>query len=218
MRSEQFLEAEYGTPAHKEMSTVLTNNGYEYLDDGAEASVWAKGESHVIKIIMPETRRAHNKANNIFEHFFTFCQAHQKEPNLPKFYQFNDGTYRKEIDFGGNTYIYMAMERLYPLPKNTLEESIIWALSDEIYNEKTWIEFCEDIFSLDFWSNNKAIKQLKRLSAAQWKKLERLYHILEALRDHNVIHKLGAWDLHTANVMKRRNGDLVVIDPWFTGI
>lgn len=28
------------------------------------------------------------------------------------------------------------------------------------------------------------------------------------------INKIG-WDLHTENVMHRRNGQLVIIDPWF---
>ena len=28
------------------------------------------------------------------------------------------------------------------------------------------------------------------------------------------INKVG-WDLHTENVMMRKNGELVIIDPWF---
>ena len=44
---------------------------------------------------------------------------------------------------------------------------------------------------------------------------KQLYTVMQILYNTGRINKFG-WDLHTANVMQRQNGQPVIIDPWFS--
>ena len=44
---------------------------------------------------------------------------------------------------------------------------------------------------------------------------KQLYTVMQLLYSAGKINKFG-WDLHTANVMQRGNGQPVIIDPWFS--
>ena len=59
----------------------------------------------------------------------------------------------------------------------------------------------------------QAVKQT--LSNKQEKeKYHYLYELMRLVYATGQINKVG-WDLHTENVMMRKNGELVIIDPWF---
>jgi hypothetical protein len=112
------------------------------------------------------------------------------------------------------------MERLIPLKKNSFEEGVVWFLSDYVSNGRPWEVVNSDLSGRQWEFYNK--RQAKAL-AAQWTSmssqqlndLKELYDVMSMLYKTGQINKFG-WDLHTENVMKRRDGTLVIIDPWFS--
>ena len=218
LMSKDVVEAETDTPNAREISNQLRAAGYHHVGSGADATVFAKDDSHVIKILMPED--AGSKAEQVFRKFYEFSIAHQDLACVPRFNEVNT------IDINGKDYTQIEMEKLSPIQTDSFVEGLIWLLSDytstltpwetierELAEPKTW-----EIFSPKY-ANTFARTWQSLLENPASKKTyamyKQLYTVMQILYNTGRINKFG-WDLHTANVMQRQNGQPVIIDPWFS--
>ena len=218
LMSKDVVEAETDTPNAREISNQLRAAGYHHVGSGADANVFAKDDSHVIKILMPED--AGSNAEQVFRKFYEFSIAHQDLACVPRFNEVNT------IDINGKDYTQIEMEKLSPIQTDSFVEGLIWLLSDytstltpwetierELAEPKTW-----EIFSPKY-ANTFARTWQSLLENPASKKTfamyKQLYTVMQILYNTGRINKFG-WDLHTANVMQRQNGQPVIIDPWFS--
>jgi len=221
MRASEFAEAEEDTPNAKEISNTLQKAGYKQLGSGADSTVWSKDEGSVIKIIMPEEGEDITMAANTFYKFYEFCQKNKGIPNLPKFIDIG-GKHHATFEINGKEYLQIAMERLYPIPNNSVQEALVWALSDFVANSIPWNKVVSTLTNTDFFKHYDSpdiqqIQQLVRQTLSNKQEKEKYHYLYELMRlvyATGRINKVG-WDLHTENVMMRKNGELVIIDPWF---
>lgn len=206
-------EAETGTAYARDISREFRKLGYSKIGSGADSTIWAKDDSHVIKILMPEDEGS--QAVEVFKKFYEFCQERSDIPCLPVFNEYN------AIDVLDKEYIQIDMERLYPIKKNTFEEAMIWYLSDYVAHGTPWPQVKQELSDPHPWINShwprradQLAAKVSSLSGANESAWNLLYSVMAMLYKTGRINKLG-WDLHTENVMRRANGQLVIIDPWF---
>ena len=194
----------------------LHRQGYKKLGSGADASVWTKDGSHVIKILMPtEGKLSH--AVRTFKKFYRFCQQNSDIENLPRFYELPSGKHHEAFTHDGIHYHRIAMERLYPIRSGSVQEAMVWQLSDFARGDMKWSQVLHKLQDPKEWANYDnpdIINSIKRIKPRAWEKYHVLYILLQLLYNTGQLNNLG-WDLHTENVMRRRDGTLVVIDPWF---
>jgi len=213
-------EAEVGTSNAKAIATQLKAAGYSNVGTGADSTVWAKDENYIIKILMPEDLG--NKAEQVFRKFYDFAMSHQDLECMPRFNEVNT------IDINGKDYTQIEMERLAPIEKGTFMEGVIWFFSDFCQARESWDKVDHAMGLSDTWEwypYAKSSKSIANVYIRQWQDLvydkksysmyRQLYNVMKLLYNTGTINKFG-WDLHTANVMQRKNGQPVIIDPWFS--
>ena len=211
-------EAEVGTTNAKTIANQLKAAGYSNVGTGADSTVWAKDDSHVIKILMPED--AGSKAEQVFRKFYEFAMSHQDLPCVPRFNEVNT------VDINGKDYTQIEMERLSPIEKGGFLQGMIWLLSDyvskntpwptvesELTDERPWYFFSPN-YSGTFARTWKSLVE-NPASEKTYSMYKQLYTVMKLLYNTGSINEFG-WDLHTANVMQRSNGQPVIIDPWFS--
>jgi hypothetical protein len=211
-------EAEVATKNSNEIWKQLRAAGYHHVGSGADATVFAKDDSHVIKILMPED--ASSKAEQVFRKFYEFSMAHQDLPCVPRFNEVN------VIDINGKDYTQIEMERLAPIEKGGFLQGMIWLLSDYTSTLTPWETVESELADADTWEiyspnfANAFAKTWQSLtqnpaSKKTYAMYRQLYNVMKLLYTTGTINKFG-WDLHTANVMQRKDGQPVIIDPWFS--
>ena len=218
LEEEPIDEAETDTPNAREISNQLRAAGYHHVGSGADANVFAKDDSHVIKILMPED--AGSKAEQVFRKFYEFSMSRQDLACVPRFNEVNT------IDINGKDYTQIEMERLAPIEKDTFMEGLIWFLSDYTSTPTPWETIERELADPNTWKDyspnyaNTFAKTWQSLvenpaSKKTYAMYIQLYNVMKLLYSTGNINKFG-WDLHTANVMLRGNGQPVIIDPWFS--
>jgi len=213
-------EAEVGTTNAKAIANQLKAAGYSNVGTGADSTVWAKDDSHIIKILMPEDLG--NKAEQVFRKFYEFAMSHQDLTCMPRFNEVNT------IDINGKDYTQIEMERLSPIEKGTFMEGVVWFFSDFCQAQESWDKVDHAMGLSDTWEwypYAKSSKSIANVFVKQWQDLmydkksyamyKQLYNTMSVLYNTGTINKFG-WDLHTENVMQRSNGQPVIIDPWFS--
>jgi hypothetical protein len=213
-------EAERNTLSAKEIQQTLTKAGYKRLGTGADATVWSKDAGKVIKIIMPDEDVDRSESADIFYKFYEFVQQYQQYENLPRFIDIG-GKHHTTFNIGDKEYIQIAMEQLYPLAEGSIEEAVVWVLSDFATKNLKWEVVYEKILYPDswlYWSEPPSVEDILD-NIQSWSKLEIakwgiFYSLMQILYRTGKINKFY-WDLHTSNVMQRQDGTLVIIDPWF---
>ena len=213
-------EAEVGTTNAKSIANQLKAAGYSNVGTGADSTVWAKDDSHIIKILMPEDLGT--KAEQVFRKFYEFAMSHQDLACMPRFNEVNT------VDINGKDYTQIEMERLAPIEKGTFMEGVIWFFSDFCQAREPWDKVDHAMGLSDTWEwypYAKSSKSIVNVYIRQWQDLmydkksysmyRQLYNVMKLLYNTGTINKFG-WDLHTANVMQRSNGQPVIIDPWFS--
>lgn len=213
-------EYERDTDNSREIFSKLQQLGYEKLGSGQDATVWSKDEASVIKILMP-TDKPHN-AENGFLTFYAFCQQHKDVPNLPKFVDIG-GKHHTVFNINGTDYRQIAMERLQPIANNSFEEAMVWIMSDYADKNVRWERFVQVLTRSD-WTRGltstfatQAVEQV-RLRAND-EEFNATYGLLFVIMQmlYQTGRKAGlGWDLHTENVMQRKDGTLVIVDPFYS--
>ena len=213
-------EAEVGTTNAKTIANQLKAAGYSNVGSGADSTVWAKDENYIIKILMPEDLGS--KAEQVFRKFYEFAMAHQDLTCMPRFNEVNT------VDINGKDYTQIEMERLSPIEKGTFMEGVVWFFSDFCQAQESWDKVDHAMGLSDTWEwypYAKSSKSIANVFVRQWQDLmynqklynmyKQLYNTMSVLYNTGTINKFG-WDLHTENVMQRKNGQPVIIDPWFS--
>jgi hypothetical protein len=162
------------------------------------------------------------KAEQVFRKFYDFAMSHQDLACMPRFNEVNT------IDINGKDYTQIEMERLAPIEKGTFMEGVIWFFSDFCQARESWDKVDHAMGLSDTWEwypYAKSSKSIANVYIRQWQDLmydkksysmyRQLYNVMKLLYNTGTINKFG-WDLHTANVMQRSNGQPVIIDPWFS--
>ena len=213
MKIFEVFEAEYGTDTAKEIDKRFKKLGYKQIGSGADATVYAKDEQHVIKILMPEDPST--QSEKVFNKFYEFCLSHPDLSNLPKF---NSVSKFNVLD---KEYTLINMERLSPIQYGSFNEAMVWMLSDLATTRIDWKRASKLLFSTAYWEHytgdlplDDIFKTLKSLNKRQLAQYGLLFTLMTMLYHTGSINKIG-WDLHTENVMQRKDGTLVIIDPWF---
>lgn len=209
-------EYEQDTPRSREIFNTLAAAGYERIGGGADATVWAKTDKHVIKILMPTNNR--EQADSAFLFFYGICKDNAQNQFLPKFIDIG-GAHHTVFEIDGVPYRQIAMERLQPIKRRSKEEALVWALSDlatvsfikwkdalkELRNPETWKFFPRK----NIWPAAVALLQHPQS--------EEYYHKLFSTMQYLYTEGRAAgylWDLHTENVMQRTDNTLVITDPY----
>ena len=218
MKIQEIAEAESGTPNARAIATRLRTAGYKKLGSGVDSTVWSKDTESVIKILMPD--HTTNQAETIFLKFYEFCQSHKNINCLPKFRQIG-GAHHTTFVIGDTEYRQIAMERLFPLTRDTFEEAMVWILSDFADKQVKWEDVVPHLEAVDTWQHSDGfMRQMPAMIRQKKNDAEfnavygTLFNVMQVLYFTGKINKFG-WDLHTENVMQRKNGTLVIIDPWF---
>lgn len=200
----------------EDLTHDLHKQGYKKLGQGADATVWTQDGAHVIKILMPtEGKLSH--AVRTFKKFYKFCKHNSDIENLPRFTELASGKHHEAFTHDGVRYHRIAMERLYPIRSGSVQEAVVWQLSDFARGDAKWEQVQRKLLDPAEWANYDdptIIDSIKRIKPRAWEKYHVLYILLQLLYNTGLLNNLG-WDVHTENVMRRRDGTLVVIDPWF---
>lgn len=215
MRAHELTEYESGTDNSAQIFAKLKSLGYEKIGSGQDATVWAKDEASVIKILMP-TDKPH-QAENGFITFYNFCKANSS-PNLPRFIDIG-GAHHTVFEINGTPYRQIAMERLNEIGDGTAEQAIVWLLSDLANKRATWDYAKAALFEPDTWSDDFPEDIIDQLQDAERQpgfdaEYGALLATMQKLFAVGKANGLG-WDLHTENVMQRRDGTLVIVDPFY---
>jgi hypothetical protein len=221
MKEEVLDEYENGTDNSRQIFAKLKELGYERLGSGQDATVWSKDDASVIKILMPSDKPYN--AENGFLTFYNFCQQHKDLPNLPKFIDIG-GAHHTVFTINGTNYRQIAMERLLPIPNNSFEEAMVWALSDMCMDRsyRVWEQVTDTLISTDIWLGCES-PVAEYMHELVWEKMRHsdmdgyklLFTTMQMLYMAGKQAGLG-WDLHTENVMIRRDGTLVIVDPFYS--
>jgi hypothetical protein len=206
-------EAEHGTDTAKEIEKHFKKAGYKKLGTGADANVYAKDEQNVIKILMPEDPST--QSERVFNKFYEFSAEHNDIKNLPKFNSVS------KFDVLDKEYTVINMERLYPIENNSFEEAMVWILSDLAIQKINWNQALQIIQDESTWETftgdipvEEIFNRIDNLDDRDKAEYGLLFTLMTLLYHTGRINKIG-WDLHTENVMQRKDGTLVIIDPWF---
>jgi hypothetical protein len=210
----KLVEAESGTKESIAISKKLKAAGYKKLGSGADSIVWAKDDVSVIKILMPED--SNSLAEKTFLEFYNFVRSNPTLPNLPRFLES-----AQTMNINGKDYTFVVMERLKHIRRGSIDEAIVWILSDFAVKKMKWETVLKELSNPDtwkFWQGppkvDKILRVVNSMDQAVALRYGVLYYLMVLLYHTGRINKLG-WDLHTENVMQRADGTLVVIDPWF---
>ncbi len=211
-------EAEEGTPEAKQIVSTLKKAGYKQLGSGADATVWMKDAGQIIKIVMPESEDI-TQAAFTFKKFFEFCLQHQDLACLPKFIPIQGQAY-SEFSLGGKNYMQISMEQLYPFKNDSFDQGIVWFFSDYVSNNVKWEKVDEELKWPSTWYSfnskfaNRYTDAWESLNVNKKAEYQLLYTVMQLLYRTGKINKMF-WDLHTENAMLRKDGTIVIIDPWF---
>lgn len=210
--------------AKEKIYNQLQNAGYSLLGVGEDATVWAKDEASVIKIIMPAGGQDLSGATETFYRFYEFCQQYRDLDCLPRFTLISHGRHHEQFELDGKKYIMVGMERLNPIPHGSISQALVWIMSDLATHKLSW----ERAFALmkqpktwKYWGEEgtvgyqDVIKYLKGIDAHTAANYGVLFTVMVLLYHTGRINHQG-WDLHTENVMQRSNGTLVITDPWMS--
>ncbi len=211
------------TENSKAIFDKLQGLGYKKLGSGADATVWAKDSDHVIKILMPRRTLPSEVANaeKGFMTFYDFCKKHPELPNLPRFIDIG-GEHHTVFDINGTPYRQIAMERLQHIPNGSFEEAMVWMLADLSKYGASWPNIVQQMKKPITWQDSgMKMKNIPQEVARRFadQAVSTRYGILSVTMGR--LYRAGirsglGWDLHTDNVMMRRDGTLVIVDPFFT--
>lgn len=147
------------------------------------------------------------------ELFYKFAKANPTLENLPKFKK-SDGQEIFQFVIGGVPFMQFSMEQLHPVKKNSLDEYVVWFMSDFApkVNWNNFYKMLPDALAKE--AGEEYSTMLQKLPKTEVDKYKRLFDTMK------LTHKVGqkyqfGWDLHTENVMQRNDGTLVITDPWY---
>ena len=195
-----------------DLKKQLSANGYKSIGKGVDAIVFAKKDSpDVVKYLIGDRDRETNIAAGGFLAFAEFCKT-VKSPHLPKFSEI------KTIKIGNEEIYQVSMERLHKLTEDELD--VAWTMARYAENNGTFEDVVKDIEE----TGSKALPQYQDQVVRQrtihlkiLNKNKSVFVLMQQLAKHagsikglslDLIHETGY------NIMRRRDGTWVIIDPF----
>jgi hypothetical protein len=217
MRKQEFVvEYERDTDNGKKIFAELKKAGYQYLGGGIDATVWGRDEGEVLKVLMPRYAKA--EAERGFLIFHDACIAMKSSPHVPRFLE-----EYSVFEINGEDYMQITMERLYPIPNGSVDEAMVWGLSElATVAFIKWSDVDGQLGDPDFWThyvrNNHSVSldDIGRTLGDSYAMSEYKSLFATMVAFHKILMKHNDlnWDLHTENVMQRDDGTLVITDPF----
>lgn len=189
----------------KFINAALKKAGYKFIGKGYDAQVWMKDEGTVVKILMPESQE--NEAIDSFKAFYTFVKKNPS-PNLPIFKKV-DGREVFRFTIKNKPYMQFGMEQLYPIKEGSLDEWVVWMMADLSAKGMDWDKAKDEMAD----DKDDFAEKFKAQNTSKMNEYKSLYTTLLKLYKAGMKKGYG-WDPHTENVMQRKDGTLVVTDPW----
>lgn len=191
----------------RQIFAELSAAGYFYIDNGYDSTVWGRDDGEVLKVIMPSFNK--DQAERSFMLFHDTCLLLRNNPHVPKFID------QCSIFQVNNTdYLQVTMEQLYPIEEGSVDQAIVWALSDIVFDEKIqWSTAINRMYDPLFWENSMWDQNNITTLLQDINTYESLFETMRVFRKIARENEIG-WDLHTENVMKRLDGTLVITDPF----
>lgn len=197
----------------------MKEKGYTLLGTGADKAAFIDGNHNVIVLVGPVNGTGEAKRRGkLFLDWAKYCQSKKNNPYLPDIMGFT----KFDVPASGTQFIQVKMEKLFPAKENLgpeVEQMLnrIEYLAQKAKNntqkfQELLNEFIRNGYS---WGNMDVSKGVGKV----------LLHIsdfnLFAKTLFDVI-KMGKSkgyyiDLHDANYMLSSDGELVIVDPWYTG-
>jgi len=204
-----------------EIDSLFKQNGYKLTGTGADARVFKKDSSHVIKVLFPADLIHSSAGLKSFTAFHEFVKANPTSPFLPKISEVN------EIEVMGEIFTQIAMEKLMPLKHGSTLEALVYQISNSIEEgtrsfRAMLVYLDENPWDWDHGGSDRGVHMPGLVQSiindpAKMKFYSEFYDIAAKLHATGFAHPDGplGWDLHSENVMRRRQTP-VIIDPWFS--
>lgn len=209
MRAAEFLNEqvvdEYAETDRSIIDT-LQQKGYHLLGSGVDQTAFAEpGTGHVLKIFGTDETNKFSRDHQMFFKWYKFCEKNQSNPFLPRFYGHESFMWPPGAN-PKDQHRYL-MIRTEELDDSGRAGSILSAMASEIDHGvgiDEIIRFSKEINPNSF---DKLLKKIGDQGLDQFlATVKKLYQIGE---------RAGySWDLHSGNIMMRKNGTPVINDPW----
>jgi len=201
------------SPDAQEMRQRMRAAGYAFWGEGVDSIVWGKSEGTVVKIVMPMPNQGHSRqaaGNRAILAYRQWAQEHSNNPHMLRFGTINGRPYRK-IQIGKSEFLQLSMEALAELP-TAVREFLTQLLNQGVWHHfLTWQDFLRHARQDSRW--NLLMDALMQRYREQ---MPGFYNIASQLRQWGAGQGLG-WDLAGFNVRERRDGTMVIVDPFGAG-
>lgn len=178
---------------------ILKKKGYKFLGQGVDqAAFLAPDGGKVLKIFGSDFWD--NSGHKMFFKWAKFCQKNADNPFLPKFSGFQKVNIPDERG-DKEWFILMYQELLTTNNRQAKNVSEMSEYAKQYVNQpERWL-----------------LQNIKM--TPEWRELSEITNVNKLFRTLMQLYRIGkrssyGWDLHPGNVMFRRNGTPVVVDPW----
>jgi hypothetical protein len=194
------------------ITAELRAKGYQELGSGLDQTAFLEPNTGLVLKIFGTQQSTHSdtgqpifsRDQQMFFKFANFCMQQQDNPFLPKFFGFESFIYDNK------TYLQIRQERLEQ-QNNTgdIVSEIGYAITGSGDSAETM-------------SDKDAVRVTKQFSPSTYDYLKNqmgensLYQLIATILELYKIAKQSGfrWDLHARNIMIRKNGTPVLVDPW----
>ena len=157
------------------------------------------GTGYVLKIFGTQGGKDFSQDQKMFFKFAKFCMKNQDNPFLPRFYGY------ESFEFKGKTYLQIRTEQLF---KNKKLQQAVYELGAIVRRDHQRGYIHPD--------TPGSIKMIKKNILNAVKTPDRFELLIQTL---NKLYSTGSknkyrWDLHSDNIMVRKDGTPVINDPW----
>lgn len=190
---------------------ALKKKGYKFLGKGVDQAAFREpGTGHVLKIFGTQGRQDFSKDHRMFFKWADYCQHHQDNEFLPRFYGHESFIWSREPEYKFQHVPKPArylMIRTEPLRDSGEVGNWVSSLASYV-NKNRDLGRAMELFDTDKSNSQPLYNHLGST--------ERIHRLAETIYDLN---KFGrayrwGWDLHHGNIMLRRDGTPVLNDPW----
>lgn len=196
---DEYSETDFGIGA------ALKKKGYKALGSGVDQTAYLEpGTGYVLKIFGTDETSKFSADHRMFFRWYKFCEQHQSNPFLPRFYGHESFFWKPYNDDEKHRYL---MIRTEPLKDSG---SVGTVLSDMV----------SDV--IDYDSIETTLRRVQEINPNTYAKLIKQFGvdgITQFLKTAKKLEAIGeragySWDLHDGNIMMRADGTPVINDPW----
>lgn len=184
---------------------IIKKAGYKSLGSGVDAMVYGKKNGDVVKILIGERGRNVERAAGGFLAYVKFILKHQDITHFPRVKKI------QTITVGHEELYKITMERLYPLSKME-SDAYEWMEGCLPDNFKSMLNDINSEINYEGHTPNKYYIRIKNIISQQ----QSIYNLMIKLDAYASSNKQINTDMHSGNVMKRKDGTWIITDPFIS--